>query len=333
VSGADLEAIYAVNRRRWDELVGVHMAPGGYDLAPLRVGAGRLNALEEAELAEAFGPLEGQRLIHLQCHFGADTLTLAQRGATVTGVDFSAEAVRAAEGLASELGLAGRARFVRCNLYDAPAAVGEPGGFDLAFVTWGAITWLPDIRGWARVVAHFLRPGGRLYLAEGHPAALVFDDLAAGPDGMPGWFAPYFARAPIEMDQADDYANREAVLENSREIGFLHPLGDVVAALVEARLGIRFLREHDAVPWQMFRCLVEGQSRDVGGQPPRFTDRLRHSGSIAVNELERSGEPVSGRPDSNGQRATGRTGEPVVGALESVGPQSSKGVQSGKDAV
>ena len=258
MSGTDPEAIYAVNRRRWDELVGVHMAPGGYDLAPLRAGAGRLNALEEAELPEAFGPLAGQRLIHLQCHFGADTLTLAQRGATVTGIDFSAEAVRAAEGLASELGLAGRARFVRCNLYDAPAAVGEPGGFDLAFVTWGAITWLPDIRAWARVVAHFLRPGGRLYLAEGHPAALVFDDLAAGPDGMPGWFAPYFARAPIEMDQADDYANREAVLENSREIGFLHPLGDVIAALGEAGLHIRFLREHDAVTWQMFRCLVEG---------------------------------------------------------------------------
>ena len=118
-----------------------------------------------------------------------------------------------------------------CNLYDAPAAVGEAGGFDLAFVTWGAITWLPDIRGWARVVAHFLRPGGRLYLAEGHPAALVFDDLAAGADGMPGWFAPYFGRAPIEIDEADDYANREAVLENTREIGFLHPLGDVVAAL------------------------------------------------------------------------------------------------------
>ena len=252
-----LDEIYAVNRRRWDELVGVHLAPGGYDLTQLRGGAGRLHAIEEAELPEAFGPLSGQRLIHLQCHFGADTLTLAQRGATVTGVDFSPEAIRAAEGLAAELGLAGRARFVRCNLYDAPAAVGEAGGFDLAFVTWGAISWLPDIRAWARVVANFLRPGGRLYLAEGHPAALVFDDRAAGPDGMPGWFAPYFARAPIVTEE-HDYANREAVLENSSEIGFLHPLGDVTAALGEAGLGIRLLREHEAVPWQMFRCLVRG---------------------------------------------------------------------------
>lgn len=254
----DLEAIYATNRRRWDELVGVHMAPGGYDLEPLRRGAGTLNALEEAELPEAFGPLSGRRLIHLQCHFGKDTLILAQRGAEVVGVDFSPEAIRAARTLAAELGLAGRARFAECNLYDAPAVVGEPGGFDLAFVTWGAITWLPDIAAWARVVAHFLRPGGRLYLAEGHPVALVFDDLAAGQDGMPGWFAPYFARAPILTDESGDYANPEATLSNTSEIGFLHPLGDVIAALAGAGLAIRFLREHDAVTWQMFRSLVPG---------------------------------------------------------------------------
>ena len=204
--------------------------------------------MEEAELGEAFGPLAGQRLIHLQCHIGSDSLTLAQRGAEVVGVDFSPAAVAAAEGLAAELGLADRARFVTCNLYDAPTAVGEAGGFDLAFVTWGTITWLPDIRGWAWVVAHFLRPGGRLYLANTHPCALVFDDLAAGPDGMPGWFAPYFAREPIMIDDTRDYANPTAVLEHPREIGFLHPLGDILAALTDAGLSVRFLREHDAPP-------------------------------------------------------------------------------------
>jgi SAM-dependent methyltransferase len=254
----DRAAIYALNRRRWDELVGVHLAPGGYDLAPLRRGEGRLHAIEEAELGEACGALDGRRLIHLQCHFGADTLTLAQRGAEVVGVDFSPEAIRAATALASELGLAGRARFVQCNVYDAPAAVGSPGSFDLAFVTWGAISWLPDIAAWGRVVAHFLRPGGRLYLAEGHPAALVFDDLAAGADGMPGWFAPYFARAPILVEGSGDYANFDAVLENAREVGFLHPLGDIIAALNAAGLSIRFLREHDALPWRMFKCLLRG---------------------------------------------------------------------------
>ncbi len=254
----DAAAIYANNRRHWDELTAVHLAPGGYDLAPLRRGEGRLHAIEEAELGEAFGPLAGQRLIHLQCHIGSDSLTLAQRGAEVVGVDFSPAAVAAAEGLAAELGLADRARFVTCNLYDAPTAVGEAGGFDLAFVTWGTITWLPDIRGWARVVAHFLRPGGRLYLADSHPCALVFDDLAAGPDGMPGWFAPYFAREPIMIDDTRDYANPTAVLEHPREIGFLHPLGDILAALTDAGLSVRFLREHDALTWQMFRCLVAG---------------------------------------------------------------------------
>lgn len=254
---------FATNRAHWDERVGVHLGPRGYDLSRLRAGRGRLGALEEAELPALVGELAGLRAIHLQCHFGADTLALAQRGAEVVGVDFSPPAVAAARALAAELGLSARARFVECNLYDAPEAVGEAGAFDLVYTTWGTIGWLPDIRAWARVVRHFLKPGGRLYFLDAHPAALVFDDAAregpTAPDGGPGWLAPYFETAPLTLDDPSDYADEEAVLANARMVVWMHPLGAVVTALLEAGLEVRALREHDAVAWRMFRCLAKGE--------------------------------------------------------------------------
>ena len=168
----------ATNRAHWDEKVALHLGPRGYDLTSLRAGHGRFNAIEEAEL----WPVAGSRILHLQCHFGADSLKLVQRGATVVGLDFSAPAIEAARRLAGELGLADRASFVHADLYDAPAAIPERATFDMVYVTWGAIHWLPDICRWAQIVCDFLKPGGSLYLAEAHPAAMVFDDAAALPD-------------------------------------------------------------------------------------------------------------------------------------------------------
>ena len=133
------------NKANWDERTAIHLGPGSsYDLGPLRAGRGRLDAIVEAEL----GPVAGFRVLHLQCHFGKDTLTLAQRGAAaVAGLDFSASAIAAARRLAEELNLSDRARFVEADLYDAPRAIPEPGGFDLVFVSWGALPWLPDLAG------------------------------------------------------------------------------------------------------------------------------------------------------------------------------------------
>ena len=256
----EIESLFDANRKLWDERVGIHLAPGGYDLTALRAGRGRLHALVETELAGLVGDLVGKRVIHLQCHIGDEVLSLAQRGAEVVGVDFSPAAVVAGRSLAAELGLADRARFVECNVYDAPEAVGEA-RFDLVLVTWGAIYWLPDVRAWARVVAKFLRPGGLFYIAEGHPSALVFDDAAPGLEDRPGWFAPYFQTGPIAIDELEDYANREAALKHVRSYSWMHPLGETVTALVEAGLTLRFLHEHDAVPWRMFRSLEEGGDR------------------------------------------------------------------------
>lgn len=243
----------SINRAHWDEKVPLHIGPSGYDLVDLRSGHGALNAIEEAEL----GSVDGQRVLHLQCHFGRDSLILAQRGATVVGLDFSDPAIEAARGLAAELGLATRTRFVCADLYDARDAIPEPASFDRVFVTWGAIIWLADIATWAKIVAHFLKPGGTLYLAEVHPAALVFDDATALPDGRPGFFTPYFSRDAVVMQEAHDYIDVTTTVVNATTHTWVHPLGSVITGLINAGLRLDWLHEHDAITWHMFSHLVE----------------------------------------------------------------------------
>ena len=245
------------NRANWDERVAMHVASPTYDTAALRAGRRRLHPIEEAEL----GPVEGMRILHLQCHFGMDSLTLAQRGADVVGLDFSPPAIAQAQMLSAELGLSGRSRFVLSDVYDAPMAIAEASAFDIVFSTWGTIGWLPDIERWAAVVAHFLAPGGFLYLADGHPAALVFDDADRRPDGLPGYFVPYFQREAVVTVDPSDYADETAQLENATQHNFQHPMGDVVTALRRNGLQLDFLHEHPAVPWRMFQALV----RDAAG--------------------------------------------------------------------
>ena len=255
----NLDTIFDANRANWDERVAVHLAPGGHDLTALRAGHGRLDALEERELPELVGPLDGKRVLHLQCHFGADSLALAQRGAIVTGVDFSGEAIRTATALAAELGLTDCASFIECNVYDTLDHLPETGCYDLVYVTWGCIGWLPDMTKWAAIIAACLKPGGVLYLADGHPSALVFDDCVTGTQGKPGWFAPYFECEPLELDETQDYSNADATLQNSRVYAWMHGLGEIASALLEQGLEIRALREHDAVAWRMFSVLEKGE--------------------------------------------------------------------------
>jgi SAM-dependent methyltransferase len=243
----------AANRAHWDQKVVLHLGPRGYDLTRLRAGHGRFSAIEEAEL----WPVDGTRVPHLQCHFGSDSLKFAQRGATVVGLDFSAPAINAARRLANELGLADRARFVHADLYDAPAAIPEAATFDMVFVTWGAICWLSDIYRWAEIVWHFLKPGGSLYLAEAHPAAMVLDDAAALPDGRPGLFAPYFSREPVVMEEAHDYIDETQTVTSATTYTWVHPLGDIISGLLMAGMSLDWLHEHDGVTWHMFDVLVQ----------------------------------------------------------------------------
>ncbi len=243
------------NRANWDERVPLHLNSSTmYDQTALRAGTARVGDITGAVL----GPVAGQKILHLQCHFGMDSLTLAQNGAEVVGVDFSRPAIDAARTLAADLGLADRARFLVSDVYETAAVLPHPASFDRVFVSWGALSWLPDMAGWAPVVAHFLKPGGWLALAEAHPAAYVFDDMTKTPDGLPGWYAPYLARAPLIEDRHDDYASPAARLQNSRTHEWVHPLSDIVTGLIDAGLRLDMLREHETVPWKMFECLVPG---------------------------------------------------------------------------
>ncbi|WP_158742808.1 class I SAM-dependent methyltransferase [Acidisphaera sp. L21] len=245
----------SLNQANWDERVPVHRAVPFYDLQPLRAGNAKMNAIEEAEL----GPVAGLRVLHLQCHFGNDSLILASRGASVTGLDFSPAAIEAAQQNARDLGL--DARFVLSDLYAAREAIPEPASFDLVYITWGTICWLPDVVEWARIIAYFLRPGGRLYFADFHPAATVLDDSASPPDGRPAWFAPYFDPNPLVIDDHTDYADPDARLQNPRTIQWLHPLASIVTALLAAGLRLDRLSEHPRIAWKAFACLV----RDADG--------------------------------------------------------------------
>ena len=183
-----LDEMIRANRANWDERVGVHLGPGGYDLSDLRAGHGRLSTIEEAELP----PLRGKRVLHLQCHFGADTLTLAQRGAKVVGLDFSIRAIEAARNLANELGLTGRAIFVHADVYDGVEAIPPPHGFDLVFVTWGAICWLPDIPRWAQSSQRCSGPADRSTSPTATPPPTCSMTTTARPTGCQAYSRPIF---------------------------------------------------------------------------------------------------------------------------------------------
>lgn len=242
---------HAANRAAWDESVPIHVRSAFYDVAALRAGTAGLYPIEREEL----GSVAGLDVLHLQCHFGYDSLVLARDGARVTGLDFSPAAIAAARDLAHDLGLADRARFVEADLYDAPRAIDAPAGFDLVFASWGALMWLPDIDRWAAIVAHFLRPGGRLYLADGHPCALALRCDPAAPDVALRPATPYFSSGPHASDDPADYADETATLSNARMYTFQHTLAAIVTALAVAGLRVEFLHEHDALPWRLYDVL------------------------------------------------------------------------------
>src|SRR2546422_9122572 len=169
-----MKEYFDTNRRHWDELVPLHMQTRFYDVDSFRAGASSLHALEIEEV----GGVGGKSLLHLQCHFGLDTLSWARRGATVTGVDFSPAAIEAARGLALETGL--DAQFVETDLYSLPDNL--QGQFDIVYTSYGVVFWLPDVRRWAEVAARFVKPGGFFYIAEFHPFCAVFHNEGVNSD-------------------------------------------------------------------------------------------------------------------------------------------------------
>jgi SAM-dependent methyltransferase len=211
------------------------------------------------------GDIAGLRGVHLQCHIGTDTVSLARLGADMTGLDFSPASLAEARRIA---GLAGAdVRFVEAEVYDAAGALG-PEPFDLVYTGIGALGWLPDIARWARVVAGLLRPGGRLFIREGHPMLWALDDPR--PDGLLAVEYPYFERAePMVFDEGGTYVETDAVFTHNRTHEWNHGLGEIVTALMNAGMGLTGLVEHDSVPWDA----LPGQMERIGGGEWRLADR------------------------------------------------------------
>ena len=236
------EPFYEANRAWWDRVVPIHEASRGYDREGFLRGEKPLCPVELAEL----GPLvPGKRLLHLQCHFGMDTLNWARLGASVTGLDFSGPAIDAARRLSAESGIPGR--FVHANVYDAAEALGGE-RFDVVYTGVGALNWLPDVRAWARVAAACLRPGGLLYLYEGHPVLFTMDPERQ--DGLLVARERYFELPePASGESTRTYVDGPP-FEPLRNHEWNHGVGELVTALVDAGLRLDFVHEHREVPWQ-----------------------------------------------------------------------------------
>lgn len=225
-------AWFDANRAAWNTLTPLHVRSAFYDVPGFLAGADTLNPVEIALV----GDVTGKSLLHLQCHFGQDTLSWARRGARVVGVDFSEVAIAEARRLEATLQLG--ARFVESNVYDY--VPDEP--FDIVFTSYGTIGWLPDLAPWAATIARSLRPGGRFHLVEFHPYVWMFDT-----DGRTVRY-PYTNAGVITVDEQGSYAARDAEVI-VREHGWNHSIGEVVNALVGAGLTIRRLDEHLFSPY------------------------------------------------------------------------------------
>ncbi|MEX1022613.1 MAG: class I SAM-dependent methyltransferase [Dehalococcoidia bacterium] len=259
------------NRAWWDSVVPIHEASQGYDREGFLRGEKALCPVELEEL----GPLvAGKTLLHLQCHFGMDTLNWARLGATVTGLDFSEPAVEAARRLSADSGIPGR--FVPSNVYDAPQALDER--FDIVYTGIGVLCWLPDVRGWARVAAHFVKPGGTFYIYEAHPMLWSLDDLDVGRDsgdegGAGGGrelrvTTPYFETANPHLFEGDTTYVDGPKLEMTTTYEWNHGLGEIATALIEAGLRIEFIHEHREIPWKALPWMepVGGEQEATGAR-------------------------------------------------------------------
>jgi SAM-dependent methyltransferase len=262
-----------INRASWDERAPAHAASPGYSLDQFHADPSFLSYVVQFDVPR-LGDIRGLRGLHLQCHIGTDTISLARLGAQMTGYDFSPAALVEARKLNDELGAG--VDFVEGDLYDAVAVLGES-SFDLVFTGIGALCWLPDIRGWASVVAQLLRPGGRLFIREGHPMLWSLADGRG--DDLLVVEHPYFETdEPIVWDEGGTYVETDVEFVHNVTHEWNHGIGEIVTALLDNGMQITMLEEHDSVPWEALpgmMSVVPGTNHEW-----RLTDRperLAHS--------------------------------------------------------
>ena len=234
----------ATNRTNWNERTPVHATSAFYDVEGFKKGRITVDEIEHREV----GDVSGKTLLHLQCHFGMDTMSWSRLGAKATGVDFSDTAIDLARALNDEIGT--NARFIRSNVYDLPDVLDEE--FDIVFTSQGVLCWLPDLDKWASVVHHFLRPGGTFYIFDGHPVMGIFEESDAG-DIRPTY--SYFHNEFFFEGNEPTYTDGDSIASPVYE--WQHSLGEIVTALTKSGLAIEYLHEFPVSGYHAFPSMTK----------------------------------------------------------------------------
>ncbi|CAM1349037.1 class I SAM-dependent methyltransferase [Tenacibaculum halocynthiae] len=241
------EHYFKTNKETWNKKVAVHAKSEMYNLKAFKEGE---NSLMKYEL-DALGDVSDKSLLHLQCHFGQDTLSWSRKGAKCTGIDLSDEGIKLARELNEELKL--DSKFICCNVYDVNKHVSEQ--FDIVFTSYGAIGWLPDLKPWAKIIASRLKEGGVFFIAEFHPIVWMFDYLKKPAELSFG----YNQKEVIYEEYSGTYADEKNEVI-SKEYGWNHGLGEIITALTSEGLQIEYLNEYDESPYDVFPDLVKTEN-------------------------------------------------------------------------
>jgi SAM-dependent methyltransferase len=252
------------HRATWDERAPAHAASPDYRVKRFEEDPEFISDVIRFDLPR-LGDIRGRRGLHLQCHIGTDTISLARLGAHVTGLDLSPASLRHARLLSQRAGP--EVEFVEAELYDAVAVLGAE-AFDFVFTGIGALCWLPSIRRWANIVAELLVSGGRLFMREAHPMLWTLDDERS--DDLLVAEYPYFElEEPLIFDTPGTYVKTESTFTHNRTHEWNHGLGEIVTALLDAGMELTMLVEHDSVPWEG----LPGRMTQIELGEWRLTDR------------------------------------------------------------
>jgi len=244
-----------INKNSWNIKTEFHIKSDFYDMASFRKGK---TSLKEIEL-DLLGDIKGLKILHLQCHFGQDTISLQKLGGTVTGIDLSDKAINYAKEIAEELNA--KAEFICCDIYDLPQHLNQQ--FDMVFTSYGVIGWLPDLNKWAHIISQFLKPKGKLIFVEFHPVVWMFDDEFE----KVGY--NYFNDGAIKETFEGTYADRDAPIIQEY-VMWNHGLSEVINSLTNNGLEINLLNEYDYSPYNCFKHTIEFE-------PKKF--RIAHIGN------------------------------------------------------
>lgn len=231
-----------INKAAWNKRTDYHVGSDFYDNASFKKGRNSLNDIE----LKLLGDVTGKTVLHLQCHFGQDTLSLARLGAIATGIDLSDAAIIEANNLSAETGIP--ARFICSDVYQLPEVLDEK--FDIVFTSYGTIGWLPDMEMWANVIAKFLKPGGRFVFAEFHPVVWMFDYNFERVEYN------YFKDDAIIETDSGTYADNVAPIEYET-VSWNHSISEVAKSLINTGLTIDSLDEYDYSPYNCFKDMEE----------------------------------------------------------------------------